>query len=197
MVQSDTSTKLNGVVPHMYFIKSSVLGPFLCKVRSANKKGSQTLLTHIFLLNLSLKSDETSQNVIKSRESTNTRLFLRREVVDDVEKLANLLRGLAFDHVCHSFATDIAVDDWYIRLRCKTGMKTRKDIQKRFDIEVVCGKNDLEKHLLINSDELLVPFIDVSRALAGLILVGIRVCGRKRLATMVFAVFENLSWKRR
>ena len=37
-----------------------------------------------------------------------TYLFLRREVVDDVEQFADFLRGLALDHVRHCLATDIA-----------------------------------------------------------------------------------------
>jgi hypothetical protein len=74
----------------------------------------------------------------------------------------------------------------------KSKSKNEKNKQKRFDIEIVGGENDLKQHLLINGDELLVPFVDVSGAFAGLVLVGIRLCCRKRLATVMFAIFKNL-----
>jgi len=37
-----------------------------------------------------------------------TRLFLRSEVVDNVEELPNLFKGLSLDHVEDSFASNIA-----------------------------------------------------------------------------------------
>ena len=43
-------------------------------------------------------------------------------------------------------------------------------VQERFDIEVVRGKDDLKEHLLVNSDEFLVPFADVSSTLSRLFL---------------------------
>ena len=36
-------------------------------------------------------------------------LLLRREVVDDVEELPDLLRRLALDHVCNRLAANVAV----------------------------------------------------------------------------------------
>ena len=39
--------------------------------------------------------------------STNLILFFGGEVVLDVERLADLLRGLPFDHVCDGLAADI------------------------------------------------------------------------------------------
>ena len=42
--------------------------------------------------------------------------------------------------------------------------------QKRFDVQVVGRKNDLKKHFLIHSDELLVPFTDIGGAFACLVL---------------------------
>jgi len=70
-------------------------------------------------------------------------------------------------------------------------MKNRS--QEGLDVEVVCGENDFEQHLLVDSDKLLVPFTDVSRALACLILGLVRVCIGKRLSTMMFAVFQDLA----
>ena len=42
------------------------------------------------------------------------RLLLRGEVVDDVEKLPDFLRGLSLNHVRHRFATDIAVHEAWL-----------------------------------------------------------------------------------
>jgi len=98
-------------------------------------------------------------------------LLFRRKVVDDVEELADLFGGLALDHVCYRLAADI---------------------EKRLDVEVVGSQDDLEEHLLINCDELLVPLADISGALARLILVLIGVGTRERLATVVLAVLQNL-----
>ena len=66
------------------------------------------------------------------------------------------------------------------------------DIQKRFDVKIVGGKNDLEEHLLINCDELLVPFADISRSFAGLVLALVCIWRRQGLTTMVLAILENL-----
>jgi hypothetical protein len=70
--------------------------------------------------------------------------------------------------------------------------KEEKNKQKRFDIEIVGGENDLKQHLLINCDELLVPFVDISSAFAGLVLIGIRLWCGQRLATVMFAIFKDL-----
>ena len=67
----------------------------------------------------------------------------------------------------------------------KNSINNGMDIQKRFDVKIVGGKNDLEEHLLINCDELLVPFADISCSFAGLVLA--LVC-----TTMVLAILENL-----
>jgi hypothetical protein len=66
-------------------------------------------------------------------------------------------------------------------------------IQKRLDIQVVGRQNDLEQHLLVNGDELLVPFADVCRALAGLILILVGVGSRQGLSTMVLAILQDLN----
>lgn len=65
--------------------------------------------------------------------------------------------------------------------------------QEGLDVKVVCGENDFEQHLLVNSDELLIPFTDVGCALACLILGLVRVCIGKRLSAMMLAVFQDLA----
>jgi hypothetical protein len=49
------------------------------------------MMSYVFLLDLSL--------------------FLWCKVIDNIKELADLLRSLALDHVCDSFAADIAVDN--------------------------------------------------------------------------------------
>lgn len=68
------------------------------------------------------------------------------KVVLDVERLADLLRGLALDHVCNGLATNV---------------------EKWLDVQVVGSKNDLEEHFLVDLHELLVPLFNVGRLLAG------------------------------
>ena len=67
-----------------------------------------------------------------------------------------------------------------------------EDVQKRLDIEVVGGKDNLKEHFLINRDKLLVPFADVRCPLACFVLALVCVWRRQGLTAMVFAVFENL-----
>ena len=63
--------------------------------------------------------------------------------------------------------------------------------QEGFDVEVVRGEDDLEEHLLINGDELLVPLANVGGPLASI--VGVcRVRRGQRLAPVVFAVLKDL-----
>lgn len=50
-------------------------------------------------------------------------------------------------------------------------------------------QDDLEEHLLINLHELLVPFLDVGRLLAG---VGVVVLGWLRVVLVVLTPFDNL-----
>ena len=64
--------------------------------------------------------------------------------------------------------------------------------QQRLDIEVVGRKDNLKQHLLINSDELLIPLANVCRALARLVLALVGISCGERLATVMFAVLENL-----
>lgn len=67
-----------------------------------------------------------------------------------------------------------------------------KNSQQGFDIEIVSGQNNLEKHLLINGDEFLIPLADVSCALPSLILTLIGIGSRKRFTAMVLAIFKDL-----
>ena len=66
-------------------------------------------------------------------------------------------------------------------------------VQQRLDVQVVGGENDLEEHLLIHGDELLVPLADVGSTLASLVLALVCVGRWQRLAAMVFAVLEDLA----
>jgi len=72
-------------------------------------------------------------------------LLLRSEVVLDVERLTDLLWRLALDHVGHGLATDV---------------------KQRLDVHVVGCEDDLEKHLLVDLHELLVPILNVGGLLA-------------------------------
>lgn len=63
------------------------------------------------------------------------------------------------------------------------------NVEKRLDVEVIGGKDYLEEHLLINIDELLVPFGDVCRPLSRLFGVFSAWCG---VSSVVLAVLQNL-----
>ena len=95
-------------------------------------------------------------------------LLLGREVVLDIERLANLLRRLALDHVGDGLAADV---------------------QQGLDVHVVGREDDLEEHLLVHLHELLVPLFDVRRLLAA---VGVVVSRRLRVVLVVFAPVEHL-----
>lgn len=119
--------------------------------------------------------------------ATNLVLLLGSEVILDVEGLANLFGRLALDHVGNSLAADV---------------------EKSFDIEVVGSlhssqlslrprqsatsfetyQDDLEKHLLVNLHELLVPLIDIRRLAAGVVLV----TGAGRVVLVVSTPFDDL-----
>ena len=100
--------------------------------------------------------------------AANLVFFLGRKVVLDVEGLADLLRRLALDHICNSLASDV---------------------KEGFDIKVVCGKDYLEQHLLVDLHELLVPLIDVGGLLAR---VGVVFIGLGRVVAVVFTPFDDL-----
>lgn len=96
-------------------------------------------------------------------------LLLGGEVVLDVEGLADLLGGLALDHVGNSLAADV---------------------KKGLDVHVVGGEDDLEEHLLVDLHELLVPLLDVGGLLAG---VGVLVLLWGRVLLVVVAPFEDFA----
>merc|ERR1719217_917685 len=71
----------------------------------------------------------------------NLRFLLRREVVHDVELLADLLRGLTLDHRCNLRASQI---------------------EERLDVQVVRGEDEFEQDLLVNVDVLNVPLANTA-----------------------------------
>ena len=78
-----------------------------------------------------------------------------------------------------------------LKNRIRDASPARGDVQQRLDIEVVSSQDNLEQHLLINGDKLLVPFTDVGRSLSVFVRVGFISC-RQGLAAMMLAVFQNL-----
>jgi len=95
-------------------------------------------------------------------------LLLGSEVVLNVERLADLLGGLALDHVGDSLAADV---------------------EESLDIHVVGGEDDLEEHLLVDLHELLVPLFNVGGLLAR---VGVVVLGGRRVVLVLGAPLEDL-----
>lgn len=100
--------------------------------------------------------------------ATDLVLLLGREVVGDVEGLADLLGRLALDHVGDGLAADV---------------------QQGLDVEVVGGEDDLEQHLLVDLHELLVPLLDVGGLLAT---VGVVVGRCWWVALVVLAPLDDL-----
>lgn len=64
--------------------------------------------------------------------------------------------------------------------------------QELLDVEVVGSEDNLKEHLLINGDELLVPFADIGGALASVVLSLVSIGCWQRLATMMCAILKNL-----
>ena len=60
------------------------------------------------------------------------------------------------------------------------------DVQERLNVKVIGSQDDLEEHLLVNSDKPVVPFANIGRPPS------VPVDSRQRLATMVLAVLQNL-----
>ena len=60
-----------------------------------------------------------------------TDLLLRSKVVDDVEKFANLLWGLALDHVCDSLATNVTFEIGYCLSKQRKIDTYRRDLISR------------------------------------------------------------------
>ena len=118
-----------------------------------------------------------------------TYLLLRREIIHDVEEFADLLGCLTLDHVRDGLATNITA--YRLSFASPNPNTTIFDSQERLDVEVVGREDDLEEHLLVHGDELLVPLADVSSALARIIVI-CRVSGGQWLAPVVLAVLEDL-----
>ena len=145
-------------------------------------------VTYIFLLDLGLESDEqglekalrrhvepqTSSSGVKSL--TMLKSFLISSGVLPLIMLATVLQPTSLRNSVRN-AT------------CR--VHRRICLQQGLDIEVVGGKDDLEQHLLINGDKLLVPFTDIGRSLPVLVRVGL-VSGGQGLAAVVFAILQNL-----
>lgn len=104
--------------------------------------------------------------------TANLLLFLRSEVVLDVERLPDLLGAFALNHVGDGFAP-------YVK-QC-------------LDIHVVGCEDYLEQHLLIDLHELLVPIVNVGRLFARL---GVLVGSRGRVILVVITPVQDLSQHR-
>ena len=70
-----------------------------------------------------------------------------------------------FATVLHPTSLSIILDKY------KMVNVVREYVQQRLAIQVVGRENNLEEHLLVHSDELLVPFADIRCPLAGIIVV--------------------------
>jgi len=69
---------------------------------------------------------------------------------------------------------------------------SRISSQKGFDIKIVGSKDNLKEHLLVYSDELLIPLADIGSSLASLILIRLGVNRRKGLVSVLLAVLQDL-----
>jgi hypothetical protein len=63
-------------------------------------------MTYVFLLDLSLTTKKKVRR-LHCESAVFTHLFFGSEIVYNVEKLANLFRCLALDHICYGLATNI------------------------------------------------------------------------------------------
>jgi hypothetical protein len=99
---------------------------------------------------------------------TDLLLLLRGEVIGDVERLPDLLGGLALDHVRNGLAANV-----------KEGL----------DVEIVGSENDLEQHLLVDLHEFLVPFLNIGGLLAG---IGVIIGSGWGVILVVLAPLNNL-----
>eukprot|EP00128_Syssomonas_multiformis_P008513 Colp12_sorted_trinity150504_noHs@2857 len=93
-------------------------------------------------------------------------LFLRSEVVLDVELFANFLGCLALNHVSH----------------CLAGQ-----VQHGLDVKIVCCKNHFEQGTLVNLAELMIPRLNV----LALLLLVLLIFRRRLVILVVLAVFNN------
>lgn len=151
----------------------TILRPFLRKkekrVRSillSAQRGRNSRFLSWFVP-IRVKSD--GQHEAHGREERETNLLFWREIVHNVEEFSNLFRCLPLDHVGNSLATNITKESERLILQ-KSVCKSGHNAQKRFDVEVVGSKNDLEEHFLVDSNEFLVPLAYVSCPLSGFLL---------------------------
>jgi hypothetical protein len=57
-------------------------------------------------------------------------LLLWCKVIDDIEELADLLRSLALNHICHSFTANIAVTTNPLREDRDEGIRESNNVQQ-------------------------------------------------------------------
>jgi hypothetical protein len=148
-----------------------------------------------------------------------TYLLFWREVVDYIEQLADLFWWLALDHVCDSFTANIPADrgisikkiTGHINYKClvaphahicqtiarqpRAGRPQSGDenlnLQEGFDIKVICSKDNLKEHLLVDGDKFLIPLANVCGAFARFVRWGL-IAGGEGLCLMVIAILKDL-----
>jgi hypothetical protein len=115
-------------------------------------------------------------------------LLLGSKVVLDVERLANLLGGLALDHVGHGLAADIEKG---LDVHVVGSLSQRSACVDRGHVRVgVTYENDLKEHLLVNLHELDIPLLNVGGLLAS---VGVFVLLWGRVLLVVVAPLDDLA----
>lgn len=98
--------------------------------------------------------------------TTDLVFLLGSKVVLDVEGLADLLGGLALDHVCDGLAADVEKG---LDIEVVGGLYqlVRSSINKTWQIfDWQTYQNNLKQHLLVNLHELLVPLVNLCGAAA-------------------------------
>lgn len=120
---------------------------------------------------------------------SNLLLLLGSEVIGDVEGLANLLGGLALDHVCDSLASDIeqGLDVEVVR---GLGERIRTCVVRGNERLIATYQDDLEEHLLVHLHELLIPLLDVGSLLTSIRLVILSLRG---IVAVVLAPLDHLA----
>lgn len=141
--------------------------------------------------------------------AANLILLLRSEIVLNVESLADFLGRLALDHISDSLAADVQqsldievigslkrrrrkmVSEWlgWVDFRFRFHFRRGRGSGSNQTSVRVTHQNDLEKHLLVNLHELLVPFFDI----AGLAAVVVLVTGGGGVVLVVLAPLDDLA----
>lgn len=118
--------------------------------------------------------------------------FLWREVILDIEGLADIFWRLALDHICDGLATNIE-EGLDIKVVGSLGKLSTLPSRNIFDVarkpERKEYQNDFEQHLLVDLHEFLIPFIDICGFPAGVVVL---VAGAWRVALMLCAPRNNL-----